>query len=190
MKSYIIPLSISLCRCAHGRGTSNMADFVSKSVVKSAERVLATPFASKDAMNTIIGDILADNPWGCTSYESGGETNPAIMKGSEYYSGTVVYENIEGKQVGRISVKAPSSGGFDTNISTILANTVLSTAMGGTASHDSSDDGYSVTLKCHAANGELFNVAFKRDRISVSSYEADSILTTIETWADTVGALA
>ncbi|HOL42247.1 MAG TPA: hypothetical protein PLY78_10480 [Methanospirillum sp.] len=105
-----------------------MADFVAKSTVKSAERVLATPFASKTALNTII--------------------------------------------------------------TTILANEALRTAMGGTASHDSSEDGFSVTLKCHAASGELYNVAFKRDKVTVSSFEADSILSTIETWADTIPALA
>ncbi|MDX8548972.1 hypothetical protein KHC33_15260 [Methanospirillum sp. J.3.6.1-F.2.7.3] len=167
-----------------------MADFISKSTVKSAERTLATPFASKTAMNTIIGDILADNPWGCTPYNSGGETLPAVQKSSEYYTGTVIYENNEGKQVGRISIRAPNSGSFDTTIATILANTAIETAMGGTTSHDSSEDGFSVTLKCHTDSGELYNVGFKRDKISVSSYEADSILAAIETWADTLPALA
>ena len=177
-------------RCAHGRGSLNMADFVSKSVVKSAERILATPFASKDAMNTIIGNILADNPWGCTPYVSGGETFPAVQKSSEYYTGTVIYENDDGKQVGRVSVRCPGAAGFDSNIATILANNAISTAMGGVSSHDSSDDGFTVVLKCHAANGELFNVTFKRDKIIVSSYESDSILNTVEAWADTIGALA
>jgi hypothetical protein len=167
-----------------------MADFVSKSVVKSAERVLATPLASKATLNTIVGNILADNPWGCTPYQSGGENLPAVAKSTEYYSGTIIYENNEGKQVGRISVRAPSSGAFDTTVSTLLAQAGLDTAMGGTASHDSSEDGFSVTLKCHAANGELYNVSFKRDKVSISSFESDGIMTTVETWADTVSELA
>lgn len=167
-----------------------MADFVSKSVVKSAERVLVTPFASKAVLNTIVGNIIADNPWGCTSYVSGGETLPAVTKGSEYYNGTVIYENNEGKQVGRIAIRSPTSGSFDTSVATILANTAIETAMGGTASHDNSEDGFTVTLKCHSAAGELYNVTFKRDKVSVSSYESDSVLTTIETWADTVAELA
>lgn len=74
-------------------GEKTMADFVSKSTVKSAERVLATPFASKAAMNTIIGTILADNPWGCTPYLSGGENLPAVQKSTENYTGTVIYES-------------------------------------------------------------------------------------------------
>ena len=167
-----------------------MADFVSKSVIKSAERALATPFATKAAMNTIVGNILSGNPWGCTAYTSGGETLPAVSKSAEYYSGKVIYENNDGKQVGYIAVRAPTSAAFDTDISTILANAALETAMGGTASHDSSEDSFSVTLKCHDANGELYNVAFKRVKVSISSYEADSILTAVETWADTVADLA
>lgn len=167
-----------------------MADFVSKSTVKSAERILATPFSNKAALNTLIGDILVDNPWGCTSYVSGGENLPAVSKSSEYYSGTIIYENNDGKQIGRISVKSQSSTGFDTTVTNVLANEALETAMGGTGSHDSSEDGFSITLKCHAANGELFNVTFKRDKVSVTSYESDAILTTIETWADTIPALA
>lgn len=167
-----------------------MADFVSKSTVKSAERILATPFANKAALNTLIGDILAVNPWGCTSYVSGGENLPAVSKSSEYYSGTIIYENNDGKQIGRISVKSQSSAGFDTTVTNVLANEALETAMGGTGSHDSSEDGFSITLKCHAANGELYNVTFKRDKVSVTSYESDAILTTIETWADTIPSLA
>lgn len=167
-----------------------MADFVAKSTVKSAERKLATPFASKEAMNTIISAIITDNPWGCTSYTSGGETLAAVQKTSEYYTGKIPYENVQGKTVGQISVKAGTAGAFDTNISTIVANTALASAMGGTASHDSSEDSFSVTLKCHSDTGELYNVRFSRDAINVSSYEADSILTTIETWADGITALA
>ena len=101
-----------------------------------------------------------------------------------------MFENNEGKQVGRISVRSPTSGSFDTSIATILANTAIETAMGGTASHDSSEDGFSVTLKCHAASGELYNVTFKREKVSISSYESDGIMTTVETWADTVSELA
>lgn len=174
----------------HTAGKENMADFVSKSVVKSAERVLATPLASKEALNTIITNILTGNPWGCTSYTSGGVTSPAVSKSSESYTGTIVYENNEGKQVGKVSVRTSSSESFDTNIQTIVGNTTIATAMGGTASHDSSEDGFNVVLKCHTNNGEFYNVTFKRDRVTVSSFESDSILTTVETWADTVSALA
>ncbi|HPY61391.1 MAG TPA: hypothetical protein PLG55_11790 [Methanospirillum sp.] len=167
-----------------------MADFVSKSVVKSSVRELSTPLAGKAELNSIIGTIVANNPWGCTTYISGGENFPAVSKSSESYSGTIVYENNDGKQVGRITVKAQTAGGFDSAISGILGLEALKTAMGGVGSHDSSDDGFSITIKCHAANGEFYNVTFKRDKVTLSSYEDDAILDTIETWADSVPALA
>jgi len=113
-----------------------------------------------------------------------------VQKTSEYYTGKVVYENVEGKNVGQISIKAGTAAGFDTLVSTILANTALESSMGGTGSHDSSGDNFSVTLKCHTETGELYNVRFGREEIALSSFEADSIMTTIETWADEIPALA
>lgn len=61
---------------------------------------------------------------------------------------------------------------------------------GGTPSHDSSEDSFNVSLKCHHTNGELYTVTLKRDAIVLSSYEADAILTGLESWADSVGILA
>jgi hypothetical protein len=43
-----------------------MADFTVKSTVKSAVRNLASPIADYTTFNTLIQDILDDNPWGCT----------------------------------------------------------------------------------------------------------------------------
>lgn len=167
-----------------------MADFVSKGAVKSAERKLTTPIDTKANFLGLVQDVLDNNPWGCVSYTSAGQTVAAVVRGSESYSGKIVYENAQAKTVGQISVKAQTSAGFDTDISTILGTTALATAMGGTASHDSSEDTFSCAIKAHNSNGENFTVTFKRDSITVSSYEADSILTGIEAWADTVALLA
>jgi hypothetical protein len=167
-----------------------MADFTTKSVTKSAERILTTPIDTVANFLALVQDLIDNNPWGCVSYTSNGATVAGVVRGSEYYSGKVVYENTEAKTVGQISVRAPTSAAFSTDISTIIATTAISTAMGGTASHDSSEDTFSCTLKCHASNGENYNVTFKRDSVSVSGYEADSILTVIESWADTVALLA
>ncbi len=54
-----------------------------------------------------------------------------IVKGTKNYSGTVIYEGAEAKTVGRIAVRAPTSTGFTTNVSTILATATLEMAMGG-----------------------------------------------------------
>nr|WP_319537817.1 hypothetical protein [uncultured Methanospirillum sp.] len=167
-----------------------MADFTTKSVTKSAERKLSSPIDTVANFLALVQDIIDNNPWGCTSYTSNNETVAAVVRGSEHYSGKVVYENAQAKTVGQISVRAPTSAAFSTDISTIMGTTAINTAMGGTPSHDSSEDTFSCALKCHNTNGELFTVTFRRDSVVVSGYEADTILTGIESWADTVALLA
>ena len=63
------------------------------------------------------------------------------LKGTERYSGKVVYENALAKTVGQISITANTSAGFNTDIRNILGTAALNTAMGGTPFHDSSEDG-------------------------------------------------
>ena len=117
-----------------------MADFTQTATVKTAVRELAAPIDSMAAFTSIIDDILTNNPWGCTSYEQAGVTLPGVSKASESYTGRVIYENNEAKTVGTISIKAPTPSAFNTDVGTIVATTALNTAMGGTPSHDSSED--------------------------------------------------
>jgi hypothetical protein len=56
--------------------------------------------------------------------------------------------------------------------------------------HDLGKDAFLATLKCHDANGELYMINFSRDRVTITSYSDDAIRTNVETWADTVAALA
>jgi hypothetical protein len=156
----------------------------------SAVRKLAAPIADLTSFATLVQTIMDTNPWGCTSYSSAGVTIPGMVKGTEGYTGTIVYENAEAKTVGRISVKSPTAAAFNSNITTILGTAALGTAMGGSPSHDSSEDGFSVALKCHHTNGELYSVTIKRDSITLSSYEDDTIRTSLETWADGIAELA
>ena len=69
-------------------------------------------------------------------------------------------------------------------------STALAAAMGGDAVRDSDSENYSCTLKCHDASGEVYYVTFSRDQVRVSSYSDDAIMAAVETWADTVPALA
>ncbi|WP_319580771.1 hypothetical protein [uncultured Methanospirillum sp.] len=169
-----------------------MGDFTQKSVVKSAVRKLTSPIADFTAFNALVQDVLDNNPWGCTAYESAGVAKPAVEKSKEAYAAAIAYENAEAKQVGKIPVRAPTMAAVNTTVTQITGNTAITTAMGSgvSASRDSSEDTFSCTLKCHASNGELYSVTFKRDSVSLSSYEADSIRTGLEAWADTVAILA
>ena len=167
-----------------------MADFVQKAAVKSTVRKLTALIADLTTFNALVQDIQDNNSGGCVSYVSAGVTVAAVVKGAKSYTGAVVYEDAQAKTVGRISVKAPTSAGFTTNVSTIVGTAALGTAMGGTPSHDRPKGTFSVTLKCHHSNGENFSVTLKRDSVTVSSYEADAIRTGLESWADTDAILA
>ncbi|MDD1728311.1 MAG: hypothetical protein LUQ50_04475 [Methanospirillum sp.] len=169
-----------------------MGDFTQKSVVKSAVRNLAAPIADYTAFNALIQDILDNNPWGCTAYESAGVTKPGVEKSKEAYAATVVYENAEAKTVGSIPVRGPTMAAVNTAVTQITGTAAITSGMGTgvTASRDSSEDSFSCTLKAHHSNGELYSVTFKRDSVTVSSYEDDAVRTGLETWADTVAILA
>jgi hypothetical protein len=52
------------------------------------------------------------------------------------------------------------------------------------------NDLFSVILKCHDPNGELYFLSIARDRVTVSSYTNDGILRRVARWTDTVLALA
>jgi hypothetical protein len=169
-----------------------MGDFTQKSVVKSAMRKLASPIADYATFSSLIQDVLDNNPWGCTAYESAGASKPAIEKSKEAYAATIVYENTEAKTVGSIPIRGPSMAAVNTAVTQITGTAAITTGMGTgvSASRDTSEDSFSCTLKAHANNGELYSVSFKRDSVTLSSYEDDSIRAGLETWADTVAILA
>lgn len=167
-----------------------MADFVQKSLVKSSVRKFASPIPDLSTFITLAQTILDTNPWACTDYTQSGANVEGVTQSAQSYSGKIIYENAQAKTVGQISIKAPTAAAFNTNVTTILGTAALGTAMGGSPTHDSSEDAFSCTFKCHDANGEFYTVSMKRDSMTVSSYEADAIVTAIETWADTLPILA
>jgi hypothetical protein len=167
-----------------------MADFSPKSAVKSAVRKLAAPLEDVDAFNTLVQSVILNNPFGCVSYMSSGANHPPVEKSKENYTARFIYQDTEAKIVGRSTESYNTVAGYKAGIAAVLANTADSTAHGGVPAHDSESDTFSATLRCHAANGEIFLLTFARQQVSLSSYEDDSIKTVIETWADGVTALA
>jgi len=167
-----------------------MADFTQNSAVKSAVRKLAEPFEDVDAFNTLIQSVILNNPFGCVSYMSSGVNHPPVEKSKETYTAKFVYQGNDAKSVGSSSESYNTVPGYKAGIVAVLANTANVTAHAGVPAHDSDRDTFSATLKCHAANGEIFMVTLARQQVSISSYEDDSLRTVIETWADGVPALA
>ena len=167
-----------------------MADFVQNSETKNAVRLLASPIVDVSAFNTIVASVIADNPFACVAYMTAGVTHDPVEKTKETYTARIVYEDVDAKSVGSSAEKYNTIAGFNTGIALLMADVPLATAHGGTAIHDPEVDSYAATLKCHDANGELYNVTFSRERMTVTSYSDDAILARVETWADTVTALA
>ncbi|WP_298669305.1 hypothetical protein [uncultured Methanofollis sp.] len=166
-----------------------MADFQLSSTSKTSVRKLPAPIADAATFNGIIENVLKNNPWGCTPWESAGESHAAVEKAGEAYTARVVYEDTLGRAIGTASARAPTLAGFTAAKNEIIGNAALETAIGGTAVADPDREAYTCRLRCHAANGEVYSVAFTRTSVRVSSYEDDNVLAAIETWADGVTAL-
>ena len=85
---------------------------------------------------TFVQNILNTNPWGCTSYQLS-RTDPFGSRKGPGVLFRMIYENTETKNIGQISVKAPTAAGFNIKVSTIVGTAALITAMGGFRCHDS-----------------------------------------------------
>jgi hypothetical protein len=167
-----------------------MADFVQNSETKSAIRELADPIADVAAFNTIVQSVITTNPFACVSYMTAGVTHDPVEKTKEGYTVKIIYQDSDAKVVGNLSDKFNTIAGFNAGATAILANTALSTAHGGTPVRDTENETFSATLKCHDVNGELYMVNFSRGRVTLTSYSDEAIRTRVETWADSVAALA
>jgi hypothetical protein len=169
-----------------------MADFVQKTVNKTALRDLTVPIADLTSFNTLVESVITDNPFGCVGYTTkAGETVPPIIKNREHYTAKVNFLNGEGKKVGTVSLQSPSIAAFEANAAEVLANAALATAMGATdALRNAPGETYYAQLKCHDPSGDDYYVTFTRRTVRISSYQDDAIRTAVETWADAVPALA
>ena len=168
-----------------------MADFVQKTITRSALRDLTTPIASVTAFDSLIRMVLDDNPFECAGYTTkAGQTVAPVVRNREHYTGKVNFiDEQTGKRVGTVSLQSPSIAAFDANIAEVLANTALATAMGGVAERNFAGESYYCQLKCHDPSGDDYYVTFTRKTVRISSYQDDAIRTAVETWADAVPAL-
>jgi hypothetical protein len=119
-----------------------------------------------------------------------GENHPAVEKTKEAYTAKIVYQDNDALTVGTATHRFNSLAGFTIGATALVNAAAISSAHGGTAAHDTDGDTYSVNVKCHDPNGEIYSLVFSRDQISLSSYESEDIRTKVETWADSVPALA
>ena len=166
-----------------------MADFVQTAVSKSALRVLRYPIPNMTAFETVIAGVISGNPWGCIPYTRAGVSMPPVERTSETYTGKVLYQDSLGKIIGDVTIRAKTQAGLTSAISDVVANTAIEGFIGGDAIHDPITDKYSCALRCCDSSGDMYTVTFTRDRVRITSYVEDSLLATLETWADGVAVL-
>ncbi|MFA7563325.1 MAG: hypothetical protein WCY70_07775, partial [Methanoculleus sp.] len=100
-----------------------MADFVQKTVNRTAVRDLSVPFPNVTAFNNLIESVINDNPFGCVEYTtSGGQEVAAVVRNREHYTAKVNYIDDAGKRVGTVSLQSPSIAAFTTNAATVMNN--------------------------------------------------------------------
>jgi hypothetical protein len=167
-----------------------MADFVQKTITKTAVRELATPIADVSTFDSIVQAVIMTNPFGCVAYTLSGVNHQPVEKTREAYVAKIVYQDSLAKTVGTQSGRFSSIAGLNAGAAALLASAPLAAAHGGTAVRDAAGETYSVTLSCRDPNGEQYQVTIGRDRVNLTSYSDDAIRTKVETWADSVAALA
>ncbi len=167
-----------------------MADFTTSSTTKSAVRKLAEPLADVTAFDNIVQGVITNNPFQCTPYNAGGADHPGVERSKQGYTARIVYQDNDAKSVAIITVRAPTIAAFTSVANLLVANTEIATALGGTAVRDLNNEKYAASVKCHDANGEIYFVNFSRDQVTLTSFSDEAIRSRVETWADTVTALA
>ncbi|MCZ0863491.1 hypothetical protein [Methanocorpusculum vombati] len=167
-------------------------DFTPTSIVKSAKRTFTAPITSANVFDETIAALKADdNPLGAAAYQTSGETIDGVTTTAESYRATIEYVNALGKTLGAITITAPGRDAYDTIIAELLATTAITQAYGAdaTANRNTAKDSWNIRLKIHDPTGENYYLNFTRKELRISSYEADTILTKVDTWADGVAAL-
>jgi len=107
-----------------------MADFVQKTVNKSAVRDLAVPIATVTAFNTLVQAVIDDNPFGCVGHTGpDGQPIAAVVQNREHYTAKVEFIDGESKRLGTVSLQSPSIAAYEANAAEALANAALATAM-------------------------------------------------------------
>lgn len=162
--------------------------FTPKPGTRRAVHILKKPFADIAAFNAVVQALVMQNPLGCTSWRTIKKHHPPIMKVRERYTAKFVYEDARKKQIGSSSEVYDSVEGYHDGIHAVMSNMANVAAHRGKARHVPGADHFSVILKCHDPDRELYFLSLARDRITVASYTDDAIRKKVEKWTDGIPA--
>lgn len=166
-----------------------MRYFKPKPGTKSAVRILNTPFADIAAFTMVVRALVLNNPIGCTSYRSVKKSHPPLEIVREMYTAKFLYTNDKGKRIGTGQEMYDSVDGYEFGIAAMITNMANIAAHQGKVRHVPGADHFSVLLKCHDPNGELYFLSIARDRVTLSSYIDEGIRKRVEAWAEGVPAM-
>ncbi|MDD1680945.1 MAG: hypothetical protein LUQ35_04990 [Methanoregula sp.] len=166
-----------------------MPDFKPKPGSKSACRFLKSPIAEITVFNEIVSSLVLKNPLGCTSYYTVRKHHPLIQKVREMYTAKFVYLDASGKRIGT-GLDMYDSVEDRTGIAAVISNMANIASHRWKVKHQPDADLFSVMLKCHDPDGELYYLSLARDRVTLSSYTDDGIRKRVGKWSDSVPALA
>lgn len=164
--------------------------FHQKPGTKSAVHLLKKSFPDIISFSAIVKSVIMNNPLGCTSFWMKKKNNPPVGKVREMYTAKFVYEDAMQKRIGAGHETYDSVEGYQYGIAAVISNMANIAAHRGKVRHLPDADHFSVILKCHDPNGELYFLSLARDRVTVSSYSDDAIRIRVEEWADSVPELA
>jgi hypothetical protein len=136
------------------------------------------PIIDATTFNLIVQSVISDNPFECVGYTSDGENHDPIEKIKEVYTVRFLYRDNNGTFVNSSE-----------EIFNSYAEYTSSAAVIPPMIHDSNNDTFSATIRCHDVNGEIYYVVFTRDDVILAVYSDDSIRTRFESWAGTVVSL-
>ena len=158
-----------------------MTDFTQTAVSMSAKREITQPITDRTAFEEIVASFLSDQTMGLSRKE---KTNTS-------YTAKIIYCNAAGDDVGKISMTANSGDTYEEELSFLKGNeaTEIIGGIGGTAFEDSEKALWNIRISCER-DSDTFTVSFNRDSITVSGYAKAETLAAVESWADTIDALA
>ena len=166
-----------------------MPDFRNKPGSKSAQLALKHPVVDIDTFAMLVQSLIHTNPLGCTQYHARQRAHPGVETVREMYTAKFEYRNPRKKRVGTSTDTYDSVEGYETGIAAVISNMANLAAHRGKVRHRRDADLFSVMLRCHDPNGELYYLHLARDRITLSSYSDEAILRRVGEWVDRVPAL-
>jgi len=167
-----------------------MAHFNQKPGTKSATHYLKKPFPDIIVFDAVVRSLIMNNPLNCASYMSRKKSHPPVEKVREMYTAKFVYENPDRKRIGTGQEMYNSLEGYQYGIAAVISNMANVAAHRGKVRHIPHADLFSVILKCHDSDGELYFLSIARDRLTVSSYVNDEIRKRVEQWTARMPTLA